>query len=127
MTLFDVLNRANKGWKVPMYVCDCYIGSKYVTYVKRACFRTNSFLSWDRPPISRLTLVEIDHLEYRDREVTLFLKVGDQVIKHFEPSMSFQLSSLQVDNQWHIIGASVRDIHSGKRLYFFDYENASVD
>jgi hypothetical protein len=94
MKLIDLLNKANKSRKIPMYVWDVYVSKRRsaTAYVKRAYFNIESFDCFEEPAIRRYmeteagkkygkTLVEIDHLEEDDmkREIILFLKIGNEV------------------------------------------------
>lgn len=115
-----------------MYVIDHYVGSKYTTYIKKAYFKPSSFhyIDYDRfkrnPDLFQRSLVKIDHLE-RDpmgREIILYLDLDGKIVKHYEPSINLKYDSLQLNDDFQIIGATIWNwsgYPSEEQEYLFQY------
>lgn len=132
MKLIDILNKANSGRKIPMFVWDVYIGSKNVSYVKKAFFFKDSFDYFTYNAIKnseefhkkelQKQLVEIDHLEEDSmgREVKFFLKLDEKVIEHYEPANAyFSYGGMLLNDKMEIIGGMSLNIATMKFNPFY--------
>lgn len=95
-----------------MWVWDVYVGSRDTSYVKRAFFHIDSFDYMSKGDIERQVgfqkqLVEIDHVEEdgMHREIVLFLKLGNEVWRHYEPANAiFRYGTVNLNGNFEIIG-----------------------
>lgn len=129
MKLIDLLNEANCGKKIPMYVWDIYNGREgnykqanffidsfdwmTVGYIKRHKLRTEY----------KRELVTIDHIIEQDRELCLIIKLNcGTLCKHRElMNCLLRYDTIQLNKDLEIIGAAKYGRYIGPKYEIIPY------